>query len=552
MSIKTALGAALAAAAARGSPRPRRRQRAGGIVGLAVGQPAAAGQHRAGDVVRRRDRLRRRRLRHAAEDDATAAQLERPAGRHASRGSPSCRRSTPTPSSRAAAASRGARPTAAATFSAVRFTPVESSCRVGLRGPLVRLRGRRLPAARRRLRLHDDRRRHAVRAAHGRARDARRGRRSPSRAAIAFLDARTGYATSGAKLFQTLDGGVSWRGVASAGRDAQPTSAFADAQHGFARRRRRRVPAHRRRRRTWARESRRSERPEPHVDQLQHRARSASSRPRAGTELIRTGDYGDAGGTVVTPSTDPIYAAALRLAAARRAAGEHGATVVSDDTGVEIRAGRRAHRRRRSRSLRAGGAHGHGVRARRGRRARQDDRRRPHVEHRQRADDRRPARRLVPDRDDGYALDVDGGLFHTDNGGSGVGDARHRQHAAPARGARARREHACSSSARAACAARRTAGQTFDQVRAKAVLRAQLDRRRDGARRRRDVRVGPDGRRAQRRRRRDVERRPGPAARASADRCDAGRVRLRDRRAAARHRRAHLAHDERRPTAGRC
>jgi len=50
---------------------------------------------------------------------------------------------------------------------------------------------------------------------------------------LAFVDARTGYAASGGKLLQTLDGGVSWRAIATPG-NAIHAIWFADTTHGFA------------------------------------------------------------------------------------------------------------------------------------------------------------------------------------------------------------------------------------------------------------------------------------------------------------------------------
>ena len=65
-------GAGLCGRAAGGTPGACAGQRAGRLVGLAVGQPAAAGQHPALDLVRGRQRLCGGRLRHAAAHDATA------------------------------------------------------------------------------------------------------------------------------------------------------------------------------------------------------------------------------------------------------------------------------------------------------------------------------------------------------------------------------------------------------------------------------------------------------------------------------------------------
>ena len=314
-----------------------------------------------------------------------------------------------------------------ATFSAIRFTPVESNCRVGLRDLSFVSSRRRLPAARRRVRLHDDRRRHAVRAAHGGAGVARCGRvrrsgrdrvprrenglrderleglpdarrrrlverrraapgRSLNRALV--RDAQHGFAVGdGGAFLRTDDGGNTWaaRAVVPSGQGLTSISC--------------------------------------------NTSQICILTTSAGTELIRTGEYGDAGGTVVTPSTDPIFAAGFGSPQRVVAAGQNGATVVSDDTGVRFTpvGGRIGGT---FRALRAGGAadtaYAPGTD---GALAKTSDGGRTW------STGNVPTTADLldvsfPTATDGYALDVDGGLFHTTNGGAAweglnTGSTRH-------------------------------------------------------------------------------------------------------------------------------
>ncbi|HKG38912.1 MAG TPA: YCF48-related protein [Conexibacter sp.] len=356
-----------------------------------------------------------------------------------------------------------------ATFSAIRFTPVESNCRVGLRdlsfvsadvGYVLLADGSVFTTT-------DGGTQFAPRTAVPESRAAG-GTAEPG--GIAFLDARTGYATSGTKIFQTLDGGVSWRGVGSNGWQLNRLS-FVDAQHGFA------VGYGG----TFLRTDDGGNTWSPRVVASNGQALTSiacnSSRiciltTGTGTELIRTGEYGDTGGTVVTPSTDPVFAAGFGSPQRVVAAGQNGATVVSDDTGVRFTpvGGRIGGT---FRALRAGGdantAYAPGAD---GALAKTTDGGRTW------STGNVPTTADLldvsfPTATDGYALDVDGGLFHTTTGGTAweglnTGSTRRpRAVLAPdastvlvigPRGLRRSED----------------SGQTFDQVRARAVLRAQL------------------------------------------------------------------------------
>jgi photosystem II stability/assembly factor-like uncharacterized protein len=357
-----------------------------------------------------------------------------------------------------------------ATFTAVRFTPVESGCKVGLRDLsfVTRDLGYLLLADGSVFTTTDGGAQFAPRTA---VPETRAAGGSAGPGGVAFLSARVGYATSGGKVFQTLDGGVSWRAVASSGPSLNRLW-FPDAQHVFA------VGDGGAFLRsddggaTWAAKS-----VAPGNQSLTsidcNTSRICVLTTTAGTELIRTGDYGDAGGTVVTPSTDPVHAAAFGSPSRVTAAGDRGASVVSDDTGVTFTPiGGRI--RGTFRSLRAGGAAGTAFA--------------PGTDGSlaQTADGGRtwrtggnvptPADLLdvsFPTATDGYALDVDGGLFHTTSGGTaweslGTGSTRRpRAVLAP---------DASTVLVVGPRGVRRSvdAGRTFDQVRASAVLRAQL------------------------------------------------------------------------------
>ncbi|HZV75647.1 MAG TPA: hypothetical protein VFF79_18195 [Conexibacter sp.] len=356
-----------------------------------------------------------------------------------------------------------------ATFTAIRFTPVESNCSVGLRdlsfvskdvGYLLLADGSVFTTTDGGTQFAPRTAVPETRAAHGFA--------EPG--GIAFLDASKGYATSGGRIFQTLDGGNAWRLVASDGRAIRALW-FADATHGFAVGNGGLVLRTDDGGATWTPKNLAV----GGVDYTSIRCTGTQLcllTTGAGTQLVRTADAGDTAGTVVTASTDPIYAAAFASPTRVSGAGDHGATVVSDDAGVRFEpiGGRISGT---FTALRAGGAKdtafapGAG-----GALAKTTDGGRTW-----RTGNVPTTADLLdvsfPSATAGYALDVDGGLFRTDNGGAtwktlGTGSTlRPGAVLAPDAssvlvvGPRGLRRSA-------------DAGETFDQVRSRAVLRAQL------------------------------------------------------------------------------
>ncbi|MBS1870238.1 MAG: hypothetical protein JSS99_11290 [Actinobacteria bacterium] len=357
-----------------------------------------------------------------------------------------------------------------ATFTAIRFSAVESGCKVALHdlsfvsaqtGYLLLADGSVFATT-------DGGTQFAPRTAVPDTTASGSGFQQPG--GIAFLDASTGYASSGGKLFQTLDGGVSWRLVAS---DARTIAAiwFASARRGFAVGSGGLVLRTDDGGATWTPKDLGAGAPN------YASIRCAGEQlclltTGAGTQLVRTTDAGNTPGTAVTPSSDPIYAAAFASATRVAAAGEHGATVVSDDAGVRFapvggRVGGSFS------VLRPGGVHGSAYAAGAdGRLAKTTD------------GGRSWSTGNVPTTADlldvafpttavGYALDVDGGLFRTDNAGAtwktlGTGSTRRpRALLAPSAG---------SVLVVGPQGIRRSddAGETFGQVRASAVLRARL------------------------------------------------------------------------------
>ncbi len=357
------------------------------------------------------------------------------------------------------------------TFSAVRFTAVESSCRNQLRDLSFVSRdvGYLLLQDGSVFKTTDGGTQFAPRTAVPET--AASGSIFASPGGIVFLDESTGYAASGGKLFQTLDGGVSWREVARAG-GVLSDLAFTDGQHGFA------LGASGTFLRTddgggtWTQHA-----VAPGGQNLTsiscNTSRVCLLTTLGGTELIRATDFGDTPGTVVTPSSDPIYAAGFASPQRVAAAGEHGATVVSDDTGVRFApvGGRISGS---FTSLRVGGAaataYAPGAD---GKLAKTTDGGRTW-----RTEGNVPTSAELldvsfPTATDGYALDVDGGLFHTVSGGRswetlGTGSTRRpRAVLAP---------DANSVLVVGPRGIRRSvdAGQTFEQVTSKAVLRKRL------------------------------------------------------------------------------
>jgi photosystem II stability/assembly factor-like uncharacterized protein len=356
-------------------------------------------------------------------------------------------------------------------FTAIRFTSVESGCRVGLRdlsfvskdvGYLLLADGSVLTTT-------DGGAQFSPRTAVPETR-ASRGFAEPG--GIAFLDASKGYAASGGSVFQTLDGGTSWKLVASDGRAIRALW-FADAAHGFAVGDAGLVLRTDDGGETWT--------PKdlgvPGAGYTSIRCAGTQLcilTAADGTRLVRTTDAGDTHGSVLTPSTDPVYAAAFASPTRVVAAGERGATVVSDDAGARFApiGGRIAGT---FTALRAGGASGTAYApGTDGALAKTTDGGRTWSTG---GNVPTPADLLdvwFPTARDGYALDVDGGLWHTAGGGRsweslGTGSTRRpRAVMAPAAGTvlvvgpRGLRRSV-------------DAGRTFDQARSSAVLRAQLD-----------------------------------------------------------------------------
>jgi photosystem II stability/assembly factor-like uncharacterized protein len=355
-------------------------------------------------------------------------------------------------------------------FTAVRFTPVERGCRVGLRdlsfvtsdlGWLLLDDGSVFVTT-------DGGTQFAPRTAIPGTR-ARGG--FAFAGGIFFLDARVGYATSGGTIFQTLDGGISWRAVATANFTLARLW-FADGQHGFA------VGDAGTLLRTDDGGNNWAARAVAPGGQSLTSIRCNTSRvciltTSTGMELIRTDDYGEAGGTVVTPSTEPIYAAAFASPHFVVAAGQNGASVISGDTGVTFApiGGRIGGA---FTALRVGGEPGTAYApGTDGTLAMTSDSGRTWNTEGNVPTSADLLDVSFPTATDGYALDVDGGLFHTSSGGRswetlGTGSTR-RPRAVLATdpetvlvvGPRGIRRSV-------------DAGETFDQLRSRAVLRAQL------------------------------------------------------------------------------
>jgi photosystem II stability/assembly factor-like uncharacterized protein len=356
-----------------------------------------------------------------------------------------------------------------ATFTAIAFTAVESGCRVGLRdlGFVTKDVGFLLLDDGSVFFTDDGGTQFAPRTAVPET-NAAGGFASPG--AIAFLDARRGYVTSGGKIFQTLDGGVSWRRVADVGRAINELW-FADATHGFAVGNDGLVLRSDDGGATWAGKDLGAGGPSYTAIRCSG-TQSCVLTAAGGTLLVRTTDAGDTPGTVVTPATDPIHAAAFASPTRVVAGGANGATVVSDDAGVTFApiGGRLSGRYF---SIRAGGEDGTALApGAGGALAKTTDGGRTWVT----ANVTTSADLIdvaFPSAEVGYALDRDGGLRRTANGGTswkilGTGSTRNpRAVLAPDAsvvlvvGPRGVRRSA-------------DAGETFEQVRARAVLRAPL------------------------------------------------------------------------------
>jgi len=161
------------------------------------------------------------------------------------------------------------------------------------------------------------------------------GQASPT--AIAFTSPSTGFAAaSDGKLYMTSDEGVSWKLVADTGKRPLRDVEFVDAQHGFAVGAGQLLIASDDGGATW----------KPHelnaggrdLDEIDCATPLLCVATTAkGDQLVRTADAG-ASSSLVSASTDPIYAAAFVSADVVVAAGAAGATVVSDDAGATFKA----------------------------------------------------------------------------------------------------------------------------------------------------------------------------------------------------------------------
>ena len=356
------------------------------------------------------------------------------------------------------------------TFTAVRFTAVEAGCRVPLRdlsfvssdvGYVLLDDGSVFTTT-------DGGQTFSPRTAVPDTR-ARGGGAQPR--GIAFVDASRGYAaTSVGQIHETLDGGVSWRRIVG------PVAAindltFLDAQRGFA------VGEGGLLLRTddggasWALKDLGTG--SPSYTGIACNASNLCILSTAdGRALVRTDRAGDEPGTVVAPSTDAIFAAGFASPLRVVAVGANGASVVSDDGGVRFApvGGRLSGSYG---AIRAGGEPGSAFApGASGALAKTTDGGRTWV-----TGNVPTTAALIdvafPSVATGYALDADGALFRTRNGGAawaslGTGSTR-----------RPRAVLAPDPSTVLVVGpqgVRRSVddGGTFEQVRARAVLRARL------------------------------------------------------------------------------
>ena len=153
--------------------------------------------------------------------------------------------------------------------------------------------------------------------------------------ALAFTSTGAGFAAvSDGKLYMTSDEGVSWKLVADTGERALRDVEFVDAQHGFA------VGAGQLLMRTgdggatWsAHELQADGRDLDEIDCATPMLCIATT--AKGDQLVRTADAGESS-SLVSASTDPLFAAAFVSDTVVVAAGANGATVVSDDAGANF------------------------------------------------------------------------------------------------------------------------------------------------------------------------------------------------------------------------
>lgn len=356
------------------------------------------------------------------------------------------------------------------TFEAVAFTPVESSCRANLLGLsfLSPQLGFLLLDDGSVFTTDDGGTQFAQRTAlPGTA--AAGGGTAP--AAIAFTSPNTGVAaTRDGRIFRTTDAGVSWTVAAESGR-AVSELWFADAEHGFA------VGAGGLFLRTLD-GGRSWEARDLAAGALDYRSIRCTGpqlcllSTAGGAQLVRTADAGETPGTVITPASDPIFAAAFASPTRVSAVGAAGATVLSDDAGATFaKVGGRlsgSYSSVRASAVRgtafATGAVGALARTTDGGRSWT----RGSVP---------TAGALIdvafPTRTTGYALDDDGGLFRTGNGGTswktlGTGSAT------AARAVLAPGERVVVAVGPRGLRRSGDGGESFDPIRTRAVARATL------------------------------------------------------------------------------
>jgi photosystem II stability/assembly factor-like uncharacterized protein len=151
---------------------------------------------------------------------------------------------------------------------------------------------------------------------------------------LAFISATTGFGVSSeGKIFQTTDGGESWKVVSDTKRKVSDMT-FVDATHGFA------VGDAGLFLRTTDGGATWTPKDVGAGAQNLTSVRCADIKlciiaTASGSQLVRTPDAGDTA-TLLTPSTDPIYAAAFASPTQLAAAGANGSSVVSADGGANF------------------------------------------------------------------------------------------------------------------------------------------------------------------------------------------------------------------------
>ncbi len=313
-----------------------------------------------------------------------------------------------------------------ASFTAMAFTPVESRCREHLRGMSFATKdvGFLLLSDGSVFATTDGGVQFSPRTALPGTR-AVGGGDEPS--TLRFTSATTGFAAAGGKIYETLDAGVSWKAVAAPGQRIEQI-VFASATRGYAVGPAGAVVRTDDGGQTWAFV-------DLHAGTPEYTSISCASADecvlstQAGDQVVHITHGGDGPNTVISPSSDAIYAAAFASSTRVAAVGANGATVRSDDAGATFASvGTRLSGTYGS--IRAGGAAGSAFApGRDGALAKTLDGGRTWS----RGNVPTPSDLLdvsFPTAQDGYALDSDGGLFATTNGGDawralGTGSPRH-------------------------------------------------------------------------------------------------------------------------------